>query len=884
MLKRVRSLFRVLTSRRDFEEGMSEELKFHIERSIDDLVRSGMTREEAVRRTRIEFGSVQEECREARGLSLFDELWRELIYASRLLRKTPGFTVTALLTLALCIGANLAIFAMIDSILLRPLPFPDSNRLVTVFNTYPKAGVARDGSSETNYYERRGRIPAFSSLAIYNPGTAIVGETGSTERVPVMRVSPDFFATLGTSPVIGRAFAEEETTYNTDSVAILTDAYWRQRLNADPQVIGRRIRVDGVSKTVIGVLPSGFRFLSSEARLYFPLSSSSQNRSPEQRHSGGNSTHMIARLKPGASIGEAQSEIDAQNAALEADDPQAKMIADAGFRSIVTSLHGDHIAAIRPTLLLMQGGVFVLLLIGVVNLMNLLLIRANGRVKELAVRQALGASRRHVVSEVMVETTLLTFAGGLLGLGVGAAGVRLLTSLGADSLPLGASIDFDLRVGLAALAAAIVIGIVLAAPIAWFNLSHMTKGLQSESRSGTSNRAAQRLRHGFTIAQVALAFVLLTGAGLLGLSLKRAMEVSPGFRAEHVLTGRISLPYNSYPDGAARSAFTERLIGELARQPGVVSTGVASNVPLSGNSGKSAATVKGYALRPGQSPRGHYSYWVSGDYFSALGFSLRAGRFLTADDSSRAERVCVVDEDFVRFYFPDSSAIGQRLFQGLEQGKDSDAFTIVGVVGRVKQAELTDDEPQGAVYYPYRFRGDNSVFVVARTALAPESLGQTVQRVVRQIDPELPVNDLRSMDSLISDSLTARRSPALLAMLFSAIAVLLTAIGTYGVLSYAVAQRRREIGVRMALGARPSQIRSQFFFVAVRLLASGMILGIIGAWLVGQTMRTILFHVPAFSLEMLAGAAGIIGVVCLVACILPSQRAAGTSPIEALAE
>ena len=263
---------------------------------------------------------------------------------------------------------------------------------------------------------------------------------------------------------------------------------------------------------------------------------------------------------------------------------------------------------------------------------------------------------------------------------------------------------------------------------------------------------------------------------------------------------------------------------------------------------------------------------------------MRAGRFLTADDSLRAARVCVVDEDFARFYWPNSSAIGQRLFEGSEQGKDGDAFTVVGVVGRVKQAELTDDEPQGAIYYPYRFRGDNSIFVVVRTGLPPESLGHTVSSVVRQIDPDLPVNDLRSMDTLISDSLTARRSPALLALLFSIIAVLLTAIGTYGVLSYAVAQRRREIGVRMALGARPGQIRGQFFFLAVRLLGIGMILGAIGAWLAGQMMRTILFHVPAFSVAMLGAAAGVMGVVCLVACILPSHRAASTSPMEALAE
>ncbi len=887
MWKRVRSLYRVLISRRDFEGGMTEELGFHMEQAVDDLVRSGVTREQAVRRARIEFGnanSVEEECREARGLQVFDEMKRELIYAARLLRKTPGFTITALLTLALCIGANLAIFAVIDAILLRPLPFPDANRLVTVFNTYPKAGVDRDGSSITNYYERRGRIGAFSSLAIYNPGTSIVGDAGVTERVPIMRVTPDFFATLGTGPAMGRAFTDGETTFNTDNVVVLTDAYWRQRLSADPQAIGRQIRVDGVPKIVIGVLPGEFRFLSSEARLYFPLSSRAEDRTPQNRHSGGNSKHMIARLKPGATMGEAQSQIDVQNATLEMDDPQAKMMADAGFRSIVTSLRGDHVASIRPTLLLMQGGVFVLLLIGVVNLMNLLLIRANGRVKELAVRQALGASRRHVVSEVMVETTLLTFVGGLLGFVVGAGGIRLLAMMGVDDLPLGAHIAFDLRVGLAALAAAIVIGIVLAAPIAWFNLRHMTKGLQSESRGGTSGRAAQRLRHGFTIAQVALAFVLLTGAGLLGLSLKRAMEVSPGFRPDRVLTGQISLPYSHYTDGVARLGFTEKLLTELGRQPGVLTTGIASNIPLSGNSGKSSAKVKGYVVPPGQSPRGNYSYWVTGDYFNALGFSLRAGRFLSSDDSLRAARVCVVDEDFARFYWPNSGAIGQRLFEGSSDGPDAEAFTIVGVVGKVKQSQLTDDEAQGAIYYPYRFRTDNSIFVVARTGLPPESLGQTMQRVVRQIDADLPVNDLRSMDTLVSDSLVARRSPALLAMLFSAIALLLTAVGTYGVLSYAVAQRRREIGVRMALGARPGQIRSQFFLVAVRLLGSGMMLGVIGAWLAGQAMRSILYHVPAFSIGTLGGAAGVMGVVCLVACLSPSDRAARVMPVEALAE
>ena len=888
MLKRLRSLFRTLRRRRDFEDGMTEELRFHIEQYADDLVRSGMSPGKAARHARIEFGSldsVKGDCREERGLHLFDEFRRELGYAARLLRKTPGFTATALLTLAVCLGANLTIFAVIDSVLLRPLPFPEPDRLMTIFNTYPKAGVERDGSSLTNYYERRGHISAFTSLAIYSYGTEIIGEAGSTEREQTMRVSPDFFSTLGLGPVIGRTFTEEETTHQTNHVAILSDTFWRQRYNADPNVIGRQIRVNSVPRTVIGVLPPAFHFLSSDARLFLPLASRPEDRTPLRRHSGGNVTQMIARLKPDATLTQAQSEIDEQNATLEADDPQAKMFADAGFRSIVVSLHADHVAAIRPTLLLLQAGALVLLLIGAVNLANLLLVRASGRVKELAVRQALGASRGHVVSEVVVETTLLTLVGGLLGLAIGAGGIHLLRVLGADRLPLGGRIAFDARLALVALVAAIIMGIVLAVPIAWFNLRrHLGNALQSESRRGTSGRAAQILRHSFIVSQIALAFMLLAGTGLLGLSLERVMAVSPGFQSDHILTGHILLPWADYPDGTARLKFVESLMDKIDRLPGVLSAGVVNNVPFSGHSGKSAATVVGHVLRPGESPRGHYSYGVGGDYFHAMGFSLRAGRFLTAADSRHSERVCVVDEDFARYYWPKAGAIGQRMWEGSQAGKDTEAFTIVGVVGGVKQAGLTEDEAQGAIYYPYIFRFDDSVFVTVRTSLPPESLGLALQKVVRQVDPDIPVNDLRSMETRIADSLVARRSPALLAGLFSGIALLLTAIGTYGVLSYAVAQRRREIGVRMALGAQPGQIRSQFLFLSLRLLARGTIIGGIGAWLTGQAMQAVLFHVPALNLAILAGAAFVMGVVSLIACLLPSRRAARISPMEALAE
>ena len=803
-----------------------------------------------------------------------------LRYALRQLRKAPAFTLTALATVAICLGANLAIFAVINSILLRPLPFPQSDRLVTIFNTYPKAGVERDGSSVTNYYERRGNLPAFSSLSIFRDGSEVVGETGAAEQTEIMRVSPDFFATLGVNLAMGRTFTEEEATIakgKGNGVAIVTDAYWRQRLNSDPNVLGRDIRVNTMPRKIVGVLPPDFRFLSSEARLFLPIRSRPAERTPQQRHSDDGGTHMIARLKPGATMAEAQSQIDAHNAAVEEDNPQAKMMAEAGFRSLVRPLHAEHVRSIRPTLLLMQAGVFFLLLIGAVNLVNLLLIRASGRAKEMAIRRSMGASRAHVVRQVMIETVLLTFVGGLLGLVVGTWGIRLLEVLGADRLPLGAHIAFDGWLALIGLAGAGVLGIGIAVPVAWFNLSsHLAHVLQSESRTGTVSRAAQRLRHGFIVAQIALAFVLLAGAALLGLSLKKVMAVSPGFRADHVLTGEVTVPfsYNARP-------FLDRLLEAIGQQPGVGAAGAITNVPLSGESGKSAVTPKGYVPPAGQSLQGHYSYQVTGDYFTALGIPLREGRFLTSADSHRADRVCVVDEDFARRYWPHGGALGQRVFQGSDSD-DAKLFTIVGVVGAVKQAELTEPQGQGAVYLPFMDSDGINIFVVTRTSQRPEAFAETLRKLVRVTNSDLAIDNLRSMDTRIAESLIARRSPALLAEIFAGVALLLATIGTYGVLSYAVAQRTREIGIRMALGAQRGQIGTQFLSLGLRLLAAGTILGLMGAWWAGRAMQSVLFDVPTLHVATLLGTALVMTTVSLVACLIPARRATKVDPVIAL--
>jgi len=802
----------------------------------------------------------------------------DLKLALRQHRKSPAFTLTALATVAICLGANLSIFAVIDSVLLRPLPFPQPDRLVTIYNTYPKAGVENDGSSITNYYERRGNIPAFESLSMYMERAETVGDPGSMHQEEIVRISPEFFTTLGVNPVIGRTFTEEEAA-DQKNVIILTDAFWRECFGSDPDVLGRDTRINGIQRKIVGVLPPAFRFLSSEARVFLPLKSDMEQRGPKARHSGGGGTHLIARLKPGATIAEAQAQIDAHNDAVEKDNPEAKTMAEAGFRSLVVPLHADHVRSIRPTLLLMQGGVFFLLLIGAVNLINLFLIRASDRAKEMAIRQSIGASRGHVVRQVVTETVLLTATGGLLGVLVGAWGTHLLQVLGANRLPLGAHIAFDGWLASIGLVGSVLLGVVIAVPIAWFNLSsHLANALQSESRTGTISRAAQRVRHGFIIAQIGLAFVLLAGAALLGLSLRKVMAVSPGFRPDHVLTGECTVSWDLQPE---RVGIVDRLLESIRQQPGITAIGTITNIPLSGDSGKTAVTPKGYVPPPGQSVHGHYSYAVHGDYFLALGIPLREGRFLTSADSHRAERVCVVDEDLAGRYWPNGGALGQRIALGDEKD-DAQLFTIVGVIGAVKQAALTEAQGQGAVYLPYAYRDNASIFVVTRTSQRPEAFAETLRKLVRAADPKLAVDNIRSMDTRVTDSLIVRRSPALLAGIFAGVALLLAAIGTYGVLSYAVAQRTREIGIRMALGAQREQIGAQFLSLGLRLLAAGTIVGLIGAGLAGRAMQSVLFGVPTLPIAALFGTALVMSIVSLIACLIPARRASRVDPMVAL--
>jgi predicted permease len=798
----------------------------------------------------------------------------------RRLVREAGFTTTILATLALCIGANVAIFAVVNGILVRPLPFPEAGRLVAVHNSYPLAGADRSGASAVNYYDRRHAIRAFASVSLEQEGSAIVGGDGAPDRVPLARVTPEFFSTLGVPLALGHMFTDAESLYGPDQVAVLTDAFWRTRFNADPNIVGKKFINDGLSVTILGVLPRGFHYLSSRAEYYRPAAHGPDDIKPSNRHN--NNYQMIARLANGASIADAQAQMDAFNRQQLIDDPYAQAVRSAGYRTEVSPLHADVVRDVRPILLLLQAGVLALLLIGGINLVNLLLIRANGRAKEFAVRQALGSGRRHLVGEVMIETVLLSVVGGLAGLIVGQFGIDLLSRLGTDRLPLGGEITLDWRVMLYAGLGSIGTGVCLAIPIIFFNLrSRLSPVLHSESRSGTVSLAAQRVRHGFIVAQISLAFVLLACSGLLGASLLKVLSAKPGFRPDHLLTGSISLPWKTYPDTEPQLKFLERLDAALKVQPGVTSVGFSSGLPFTGSASDNAIAVEGAQLAPGESIRTHWTSFAFGDYWGTLGIPLLEGRLLENADNHRTRRVCVVDTDFARRYWPGRSALGRRIAQDVTVN-DKNAITIVGVVGAVKQNDLSDTSPLGAVYLPYKDYSSPGFTVVVRTALNPTALANTLQKTVLSIDPGLPVDSIKTMQTLVDDSLVSRRSPAVLAGAFAAVALLLAAVGTYGVLAYAVSQRRREIGVRMALGALPSQVLHQFLGLGAKLLLLGVGLGVLGAWLAGRAMQSVLFGVGALDPFVLAVAAATMIAVVLVATVIPSSRATRVSPTEAL--
>lgn len=827
---------------------------------------------------------------------MFAVLLKNLSHAARGLSRDRAFAATALASFALCLGANVVIFSVVHAVLLAPLEYPHPGELVVMYDRYSKAGIERTESSVPAYFERRnGGVPAFAEVGAWRRSSYIVGDDGgSLRRVEAIRVTPSFCRVLGMMAARGRLFSDDEAVYGRHNVVVVSDEYWRTDLNGDPAAVGRTLTLGGTEVTIIGVLPPGFGFLSWAPPLWSPLPFLDFERLGSHKY---DTTSLIARLNPGMTVDAAQAQVDALNERQIPDDRNSAWLTDAGYQTVVANLHDDHVAGARRPLSLLQAGAVVLLLIGAFNITNLLLIRASARAKEWAVRQVLGASRLRIAGQIATESLLLALVGGALGLGLGAVALRLMSVLGGDRLPLGRTVTLDATVAMTALTAAAITGLVLAIPVVTLIIrGDPGNGLNAESRSSTATRATHRWRQFLITAQVALAFALLTCAGLLGRNLQRLLAENPGFQPDNVLTASVFLRGEPYRSSDARVAFAERWLDALRTIPGVKSAGLGTSLPVSGSPGdlmsweestgqahESQVSVEGQPPSADAANERHYISTVAGDYLVALGVPLREGRMLEVPDLRRPEHVCVVDEDFADRYWPRGGAVGNRVAMGTRDAGERAMRTIVGVVGSVKQTGLGDLGATGMVYGS--MSQENAplwLTAVVRTEQAPTSVAADMRRTLEQIDSTLMLEEPRTLRARINKSVKPQRSALLLAALFSAVALVLAAVGIYGALAFVVAQRQREIGVRLALGALPAQIRRLFLGLGVRVLLNGMIAGSIVAYWVGRSMHGLLFGVSAFDPPVFVIAAIVLGTAVFAASLIPSHRAAQVSPLDAL--
>lgn len=824
-------------------------------------------------------------------LRCMEQLLQDVRFAVRLLVRDRAFSVTALLTLAICIGANAAIFTVVQSVLLRPLPTPEADRLVLLYNSYPRAGVVRASTGVPDYYDRLREMDVFEELALFNERGVTVGGEGTAERLNGMIGRPSLYRMLRVEPLRGRIFTEAEGELGNEQKVILSYALWQRLFGGSDSAIGQDLRINGRPYQIVGVMPPDFHWISSTVELWMPLGFSSEERSDDSRHS--NNWTMVGRLKPGASVEQAQQQVDALNARNVERFPHFREILhNAGFHTIVTPLQEDMVREIRTTLLLLWGGVFFVLTIGTVNIANLVLVRSSARMKELATRHALGAGRARLARQLLTETVLLTVAGGVLGMLLGYWGLSYLSGAGLESLPRGSEIRMDATSAAFTIALALAVGVLVGlVPVVSVGRTNLSQAFREEGRSSTSGRGARATRRLLVASQVAFAFMLLVGSGLLLASFERILQVDPGFEPGNVLTARISPPASRYPDQPAVRAFAERLLREVRSLPGIENVGLTSNIPFGGDFSDSVIMAEGYQMAPGESLISPYRVVATPGYLESLRVPLKSGRYFTDSDTTTSQPVVIVDEVLANKFWPGRDPVGRRMFrpenaQNLTQpGPNQRWLTVVGVVGETKMSGLVSSDTRvGTYYFPLPQDDIRSMTLALRASGDPLSLTPSLRRAVAAIDPELPLYGVQTMEDRIDESLVDRRTPMLLAVTFGVVALFLAAIGLYGVLAYQVTQRRKEIGIRMALGSEPRGIFALVLREGLWLLATGFVAGAAGAIAVGRAMQSQLYGVGATNPMVLASVALVLGVVALVACVVPARRAARIDPMITLSQ
>ena len=802
---------------------------------------------------------------------------QDIRYAFRTLRKQPIFTLVAVLTLALGIGANTAIFSLLYQILLRPLPYPNADRLVIVWNTYPGINLPQASVSIPDYIDRKTQAPALEDATLITSRMANLNEGGNPEQMRALAVTPSFFSTLQRQPILGRGFTEDEAKPEGDKYVILTYGLWTSHYGADRGIVGRDIRINGEAYRVVGVLPADFELGSNEVALLVPFSFTPQQMSDNAR--GNEFSQMIARLRPGATIAQADSQFKIiADRNIERLPARAAFAKTSGFGGYAVSLRDELVGDVRAPLYVLQAGVIVVLLIACANVANLLLMRATGRYRELAIRTTLGAGHRRIVRQLLTEGVVLSVAGAVAGLALGLIGVKALLALSPQEMPGAPDASLHPVVLVFTMGLALLTGLVFGlVPAVVVSRGNVAAFLKDDSTRGTAGKSTGITRATLVIAETALAVVLLIGAGLLIKSFARLRDVNPGFSSENVLTAQLSLPASRYRDAAARAAFWQRLLEKTRTIPGVTSAGLTTNIPLSGNVSSGSYEIVGMNQAPGDpSPHGRQDI-VGGEYFKAMQIPLIAGRAFTDADVTGAPPVVVIDEYLVKKYFGTRSPLGHQISRG-----STATFTIVGVVGTVNSIDLGQPVTKERIYYSAAQLGPRSMALVLKTGLDPHTLVAQVRAAVRGIDPEQPIAEVRTMDQWVARSLQTRRTPMALLALFGAVALVLSAIGIYGVLAFGVAQRVREFGIRQALGADSGSILSLVLRQGLRTAGIGIAIGVVGSFALTRYLQSLLFGVGTHDVGVFAGVTGLLLLVAAAACYVPARKATRVDPMVAL--
>jgi predicted permease len=806
---------------------------------------------------------------------------QDIRYALRALRKQPIFTLVAVLTLTLGIGANTAIFSLLYQVLLRPLPYAAPDRLVFVWNGYPLMGLPQAAVSIPDYLDRRSQAQGIEDATTFSFRAVNLTTQGQPEQLRGLLVTPSFFSTLGRHPFIGRGFTEADAKPGADKFTVLTYGMWTTHFGADPSIVGRDIRLNGEPYQVTGVLPADFEVPSVGVSMLMPFSFTPEQMSDNMR--GNESSSMIARLRPGVTIeqvnGQMKGIVDRNAERL----PERRPFwSSSGFRGYAVPLREQLAGDTRAPLFVLQAGVLVVLLIACANVASLLLMRATGRARELAIRATLGAGQWRLIRQLLTEGVVLAALGAAGGLALGLAGVRGLIALSTRQIPGMADASLNPAVLAFTTALALVTGLVFGlVPAMAVRRGNTNTLLKEDTARGSSGRGTGVTRAVLVIAETALALVLLVGAGLLIKSFARLQEVNPGFSADNVLTAQLALPATRYPDPAARRAFWTRLLEGVRPLSGVTAVGLTSNVPFNGMVGSGSYSIVGYNPPQGEAqPHGRQEV-VGGDYFRAMQIPLVAGRLFTDADAAEAPPVVIIDQYLVKRYFPNKSPLGQQIRRG---GPASPAYTIVGVVGTINSIDLGEPVAKERLYYPVTQVAIAAMGLIVKTRIDPRALAAQVRSAVAAIDPEQPMADVRTMDEWMARSLEGRRAPMLLLALFGTVALTLSAIGIYGVLAFGVAQRAREFGIRQALGADPRTILALVLGQGMRTTGIGIVLGLAGAVALTRYLQSLLFGVGAYDLSVYAGVTLLLLGVALTACYLPARRATRVAPTVALRE